>query len=44
MSALPVVIRPKLARLIPLLGSDQDGEVLNAVRAIGRTLRSAKSD
>lgn len=31
-------IRQKLAKLLPLLSSDQDGEVLGAARAIGRVL------
>ena len=35
---------PKVALLIPLLGSDQDGEVLGAVRAIERTLKAAGCD
>jgi hypothetical protein len=34
----------KIALLIPLLGSDQDGEVLGAARAIGRTLGAAGRD
>jgi hypothetical protein len=37
-------IAPKLAKLIPLLGSDKDGERLATLEAIGRTLRSAKLD
>lgn len=37
-------IAPKLAKLIPLLGSDKDGEVIATVRAIGRTLESTKAD
>lgn len=35
---------PKLKKLIPLLSSDQDGEVVAAVRALGRTLKAAGSD
>ena len=35
---------PKVALLIPLLGSDQDGEVLSAARAIERTLKAAGRD
>jgi len=42
MTALAVA--PKLAKLILLLGSDQDGEVLAAARAIGRTLGAVKAD
>lgn len=34
----------KVARLIPLLGSDVDGEVVSAARAIARTLKSAGLD
>src|SRR5215207_6187820 len=37
-------IRPKLLKLIPLLSSDRDGEVLATVRAIERMLRSAGLD
>lgn len=44
LATVPVVIRPKLAKLIPLLGSSHDGEVVGAARAIGRTLQSAASD
>ena len=35
---------PKVALLIPLLGSNQDGEVLGAARAIERTLKAAGCD
>ena len=38
---LPAVILPKLRRLIPLLSSDQPGEVVAAAAAIGRTLKTA---
>jgi hypothetical protein len=41
---IALAIAPKLGKLIPLLASDKDGEVLAAARAIGRTLKSAKSD
>jgi hypothetical protein len=37
-------IAPKIAKLIPLLSSDKDGEVLAATRAIERTLKSAGLD
>ena|SRR5258705_8554410 len=43
MSSL-VAIPEKIARLIPLLGSDVDGEVVGAVRAIERTLKAAGRD
>jgi hypothetical protein len=38
------VVAPKLSKLIPLLSSDRDGEVIAAVRAIDRTLKSAGLD
>ena len=41
---IPPAIAPKVAKLIPLLASEQDGEALAAVRAIGRTLVAAGSD
>ena len=41
MSALPVPIADRVAKLLPMLGSNRDGETLSAVRAIGRTLSSA---
>ena len=31
----------KVAKLLPMLSSDNDGEALSAARAIGRTLQSA---
>lgn len=34
----------KIGRLIPLMGSDVDGEALGAARAIGRTLKAAGLD
>lgn len=41
---IPPAILPKLAKLLPLLASDQDGEVVATARAISRTLASAGSD
>ncbi|WP_262299709.1 hypothetical protein [Microvirga sesbaniae] len=38
------IIAPKLSRLIPMLATDHDGEVIAAVRAIDRTLKSAGMD
>jgi len=35
---------PKLAKLLPLLSSDQDGEVIAAARAISRALASVGAD
>ena len=43
MSAL-TPIAPKLAKLIPLLSSDKDGEVVATARAIERTLRAEGCD
>lgn len=43
MSALPT-ITPKLAKIIPMLSSPNDGEVVNTARAIERTLKSAGLD
>jgi len=43
MAALALVA-PKLAKLIPLLSSDKDGEVVATARAIGRTLKNAGLD
>ena len=37
-------VAPKLAKLIPLLSSDKDGEVVATARAIGRTLKNAGLD
>ncbi len=37
-------ILPKLARLVPRLATDADGEVVATVRAIGRTLATAGAD
>ena len=41
---LPATCTTKLAKLVPLLGSDRDGEVLAAARAIGRTLAASGAD
>lgn len=41
MAPLPV---EKLAKLIPLLASDHDGEVVSAARAISRALKAATCD
>lgn len=41
---IPPAIAPKLAKLLPLLASDHDHEVIATARAIGRTLASAGSD
>lgn len=35
---------PRIAKLIPLLGSDQPGEVIAAAAGIGRTLEAHSSD
>jgi hypothetical protein len=37
-------IGPKLAKLLPLLGSDKDGEVVATAKAIQRTLQSGGAD
>lgn len=37
-------VTPKLTKLLPLLGTNHDGEALAAVRAIERTLKSAGLD
>jgi len=37
-------LRPRLAKLIPRLASDQDGEVIATVRAIARVLQTAGLD
>lgn len=36
--------RAKISKLLPMLSSDQDGEVVAAARAIGRALKAAKAD
>ncbi|WP_019905676.1 hypothetical protein [Methylobacterium sp. 77] len=41
---IPHSIQPKLIKLLPLLGSDIDGEVVSTTRAIARTLASAGAD
>ena len=38
------VIAPKLSKLIPMLATDHDGEVVATVRAISRTLKGAGMD
>jgi hypothetical protein len=43
-SAALAPVAPKLAKLIPMLGSDRDGEALATVRAIERTLKAAGLD
>ena len=43
MSALPT-IAPKLAKIIPMLSSPNDGEVVNTARAIERTLKGIGAD
>lgn len=44
MSADLAIVAPKVGQMIRLLASDKDGEVIAAVRAIGRTLRSVGED
>ena len=44
MSALPHETRQRLAKLIPLLASDKDGEVVAAARAIERALGAVGKD
>lgn len=36
--------RARVVKLLPMLASDKDGEVIAAVRAIDRTLKSARND
>jgi hypothetical protein len=38
------LVAPKLAKLLPMLSTSHDGEVVAAARAIGRTLQSAGLD
>jgi hypothetical protein len=38
------VVAPKLSKLIPMLATDHDGEVVATVRAISRTLKGAGLD
>jgi hypothetical protein len=44
MTAALAVVAPRIGQLIRLLGSDQDGEVVAAARALGRTLASVGED
>jgi hypothetical protein len=44
MTAALAVVAPRIGQLIRLLGSDQDGEVVAAARALGRTLASVNED
>ena len=41
---LPAAVAPKIAKLIPMLGTSNDGEALAACRAMGRALHAAGSD
>lgn len=41
---IPADIATKLAKLLPRLGSEHDGEIVATVRAIGRTLSAAGLD
>jgi hypothetical protein len=43
-SKLSPVVRDKLAKLLPMLSSDRDGERIAAVAAIDRVLKSQKLD
>jgi hypothetical protein len=38
------IITPKLSKLIPMLATEHDGEVVATVRAINRTLKAAGMD
>ena len=44
MTTLPAAVTGTLGRLIPLLASDHDGEVIAAARAIRRTLEAQRLD
>ena len=44
MKPIPRALRAALAKLIRLLASDVDGEVLATVRALGRTLKASGCD
>jgi hypothetical protein len=44
MNALTPIVADKLGKLIRMLSSDRDGEVIAAARAIDRTLQSAGAD
>jgi hypothetical protein len=41
---VPATLAPKLAKMLPRLASDYDGEVVATVRAIERLLRSSGRD
>ena len=40
----PTMLTPRLGKLVVLLGSDRDGEVIGAARAIDRVLKSSGRD
>jgi hypothetical protein len=42
--ALPAEILPRIRQFVRLMASDKDGEVLSAVRALGRTLKNEGCD
>ena len=42
--AIPATIVSKLVKIIPYLGSNHEGEVINAVKAIEQTLKSGGCD
>ena len=44
MNPLPSPVRERLAKLVPMLASDKDGEVLATAAAIRRTLATAGAD
>lgn len=44
MSAALAIVAPRIGQLVRLLGSDRDGEVLAAARALGRALKSVDAD
>src|SRR5436190_23359015 len=37
-------LAPRIGQLVRMLSSDKDGEIINAVHALGRTLRAAGFD
>lgn len=41
---IPVVIVPRLAKLLPMLSSDKDQEALTALRMIAKTLGTVGAD
>jgi len=41
---IPAAVTPKIMKLLPLLASEHDGEVVAAARAIGRTLAATGLD